>query len=283
MIETYKRSELAKLCQEHEFRFSKALGQNFLADRNIIEKILDASGAEPDDDVFEIGAGAGALTVPLAKRARRVFAVEIDHRLIPILKRVTEGIGNIEILHDDYLRIDPGGFSERHTLIGNLPYSLTSPILAKAIEERPQRMVFMVQKEVAERLLAQPGGRDYGAISVLAQYHTEAKRVCDVSREVFMPRPNVDSMVLRFDPRDNARDDTETVRLMFRLVKAGFSMRRKTLRNSLGKLGVPEETLLSALEAVGVDPGLRAETLAPRRYYAIAEALRRAGAAERAQ
>ncbi|MDR3305580.1 MAG: 16S rRNA (adenine(1518)-N(6)/adenine(1519)-N(6))-dimethyltransferase RsmA [Clostridiales Family XIII bacterium] len=277
MIETYKRTELSKLREACGFQFSKALGQNFLVDRNIIEKILDGADVSETDDIIEIGAGAGALTVPLARRARFVYAVEIDRRIIPMLRLAAEGLDNVEIVHADFLLLDPRTLTERYKLIGNLPYSITTPILARAIEGRgagmPERMVFMVQKEVGERLLAPPGSRTYGAISVLVQYYCAAERICDVSREVFVPKPNVDSMVIRFTPYNDLADDPEIAREMFRIVKAGFGMRRKTLRNSLGRLGYTEGTLLAALEAIGIDPARRAETLGARDYYTLAKTL----------
>ncbi|MDR1796217.1 MAG: 16S rRNA (adenine(1518)-N(6)/adenine(1519)-N(6))-dimethyltransferase RsmA [Clostridiales Family XIII bacterium] len=288
MREPYNKSELAALCKAFGFTFSKSLGQNFLVDRNIAAKIADACGLDAGADVVEIGAGAGALTVLLAARARRVFAVELDGHLIPMLSAVCEGLPNVTVLHEDFLKIEPGRLSPRYVLAGNLPYQITSQVLAKAAEGAGGagamggggggdagclRMVFMVQKEVADRLLAAPGGRTYGAISVLVQYHCEPELVCDVSREVFMPKPKVGSAVVRLTPRGNAADDPAVTARMFRLVKAGFGQRRKTLRNALASAGYPEDTLLAALEAAGIDPARRAETLGPRDWYRLAEAL----------
>ena len=274
MIEVWKASELAKLCEDTGFRFSKKLGQNFLTDGNIAAKIVSATGAGADDAVVEIGAGAGALTVLLARQAARVIAVEFDPRAAALLSRATEGMENVEIRVADFLQLPLSEFPQPYRLVGNLPYQITTPIITKVLEEKdaplPEAMVFMTQKEVADRLLAPPGGRDYGAISVLVQYLCEAERICEVSREVFRPRPGVDSAVIRLRPRDRGDDDAETTALMFRLVRAGFGMRRKTLRNALAKTAPSESALLLALEAAGIDPGRRAETLSPRDFYRLA-------------
>ncbi|MCL2492709.1 MAG: 16S rRNA (adenine(1518)-N(6)/adenine(1519)-N(6))-dimethyltransferase RsmA [Clostridiales bacterium] len=281
MIEVWKASELAKLCKESGFQFSKKLGQNFLTDGNIAGKIVEAvcADAAAGTAVVEIGAGAGALTVPLAQRAARVIAVEFDPRAAALLTRATEGLENVEICIADFLTLLLSAFPRPYRLVGNLPYQITTPIIAKVLEEKnaplPETMVFMVQKEVADRLLAPPGGRDYGAISVLVQYTCETERICEVSREVFRPRPGVDSAVIRLKPRGKAGDDAETAAFMFRLVRAGFGMRRKTLRNALMGAAPSESALLAALAAAEIDPGRRAETLSPRDFYRLAAALQK--------
>ena len=308
MIEIWKRSELDRLSRAHGLRYSKALGQNFLTDRNVLEKIADAASLSPDDHVVEIGPGLGALTVFLARAAGRVTAVEIDGRLVPALHEAVAGLPDTEIVNEDFLgfALPDGPFK----VVGNLPYSITTPIIAKLYERSgagvvvptggartgsgdstggartgsgampevpgpPDLAVLMVQKEVAERLVSPPGKKAYGAISVLVQYNTEAEILFPVSREVFVPKPGVDSAVLRLRPRDLSADDPAVAARMFRLVRAGFDMRRKTLRNSLARSGFPEAALLAALEAAGVDPGRRAETLSPREFYALAAALPR--------
>ena len=294
MIEIWKRSELDRLIRAHGLRYSKAYGQNFLTDRNTLERIAIAAELTPDDHVIEIGPGLGALTIVLAQAAGRVTAVEIDGRLIPALKEATAGLPNIEIIKEDFLKF---GMRKDCKVVGNLPYNITTPIITKLYEqdrsaqryayppgrgpepETPGRLpppklaVLMMQKEVAERLVSLPGRKTYGAISVLVQYYAEAELLFAVSPEVFVPKPAVDSAVLRLRPRDLSGDDPETAARMFRLVRAGFDMRRKTLRNSLARAGFPEESLLAALNEAGIDPGLRAETLSPREFYRLAEAL----------
>jgi len=328
MIEIYKRTELDRLMKTYGLHFSKGLGQNFLTDKNLLEKIVDGAGLTQDDHVVEIGAGLGGLTVLLAHAAGRVTAIEIDRRLIPALREATEGLPNVELVNEDFLKYEwsrgdgANGQSEtnpqKFKIVGNLPYNITTPVIAKLFEAgsggagpdsvrpdgasldnasrdnpgpdslltapgcagpgslRPapfECAVFMIQKEVAERLLSPPGKKAYGAISVLVQYHTEAEMLFHVSREVFIPKPKVDSAVIRLRPKDLSGDDPAVAALMFRLVRAGFDQRRKTLRNSLSAAGFPEETLLAALEKAGVDPVRRAETLSPRDFYRVASQL----------
>jgi 16S rRNA (adenine1518-N6/adenine1519-N6)-dimethyltransferase len=289
VIETYKKTELEKLIRAHRLRPSKFLGQNFLTDRNIAEKIVRSLNIAPEDRVVEIGPGAGALTVLLAQLAGRVTAVELDRRIMPALREATEGLPAIGLVNEDFLKFDvsagqaagegtaqnAGAFK----IVGNLPYYITTAIIAKLYEppkgglapSPPALAVFMVQKEVAERLISPPGKKTYGAISVLVQYYTEAELLFEVSREVFTPKPGVDSAVIRLTPRDLSADDPEASARMFRLVRAGFDMRRKTLRNSFASAGFSEAALLAALETAGIDPIRRAETLSPRDFYAVAK------------
>ena len=312
MIDIWKRSELDKLMRKHGLRCSKALGQNFLTDKNILEKIVRAADIQKGDHIIEIGAGLGALTVLLAQaQTGRVTAVEIDRRLIPALREAVSGLSNVEIVNEDFLKYDlprdkekPTGScrqaadscrqaadsceraadsSRQHNeeisrslkIVGNLPYNITTPVIIKLIEESASfsRAVLMMQKEVAERLVAPAGKKTYGAISVLVQYYTEAEILFTVSREVFSPKPGVDSAVISLVPKDLSARDPETAACMFRLVRAGFDMRRKTLRNSLASAGYPEETLLAALKSADVDPVRRAETLSPDDFYNIASQL----------
>ena len=271
---------------------SKSLGQNFLMDRNILEKIVDAAGLSPEDHVVEVGAGVGGLTVLLAQAAGRVTAVELDRRLVPALEEATEGLSNVEIDNEDFLKYDLAKAARRggdgaYKVVGNLPYYITTPIIAKLFEKDgggapppvtlpaspPALAVLMVQKEVADRLLSPPGKKTYGAISVLVQYYAEAEPLFPVSREVFFPKPQVDSAVIRLTPRDISADESAITEHMFRLVRAGFDQRRKTLRNSLAAVGHPEPILLVALEKAGIDPIRRAETLSPRDFYALASHL----------
>ncbi|GHU63679.1 ribosomal RNA small subunit methyltransferase A [Clostridia bacterium] len=273
MIETWKRSELDRLKKAYGVEPSKSLGQNFLTDGNIANRIADAAGAGSDDVVVEIGPGLGALTVTLAQRCRRVIAVELDRKLLPALGAVVAGAGNVEIIHEDFMKLRAEDLPERFILVGNLPYYITTPLVARAIELAPIRSVFMMQREVAERLLSAPGKKTYGAITVLVRYHCVAELVINVSREVFAPKPGVDSSVVCLTPKRTTKIQPETEALMFRLVRAGFDMRRKTLRNSLARIGYPEATLLAAMEEAGIDPVRRAETLSPEEFYLLAQCL----------
>ena len=284
MIETWKKTELEKLIRAHGFRCTRSLGQNFLVDRNTLEKVVRGAELSADDHVIEPGAGAGALTVLLAQAAGRVTAVEIDGRLIPLLREATEGLPNVDIIHGDFLKRHGDGSSAPASfkLVGNLPYYITTPIIASLFEpgeggvrpKPPALAVFMVQKEVAERLISPPCKKAYGAITVLVQYHADVELLSTVSREVFTPRPNVDSAIIRLRPKDLSGDDAETASIMFRLVRAGFDMRRKTLRNSLAAAGFSPNDMASAFERTGIDPIRRAETLSPRDFYTLASALK---------
>jgi len=281
MIEIWKKSELEALRTAYGFHYSKSYGQNFLTDKNTLEKIVSFAELAPEDHVVEIGPGLGALTVLLAQTAGRVTAVEIDGRLIPALQQVTKGLPQIEIVNEDFLKYDIGAIRNPYKLVGNLPYYITTPIVAKLFEPRPDGTmpippvlaVFMMQKEVAERLISPPGKKAYGAISVLVQYYAEIELLAKVSREVFVPKPGVDSAVIRLRPKDVSGDDPEVRARMFRLVRAGFDMRRKTLRNSLARTGFSEAELLAALEAAGIASDRRAETLSPRDFYTLASLL----------
>jgi len=291
MIEIWKRTELEKLMRKHKLYFSKSYGQNYLIDRNILEKISNAAEIASGDHLIEIGPGLGALTIMLAQKlgresGGRVTAVEIDNRLIPALNEVLEGFLNIEIVNENFMKYklpDRG-----YKIIGNLPYYITTPIIAKLYEPAtqgdgktlrkkepspPELAVFMMQKEVAERLLSTPGKKSYGAISVFVQYYAEIEFLFGVSREVFVPKPKVDSAVVRLRPKDLTGNDPAATERMFRLVRSGFNMRRKKLRNSLKQSGFSDEELTAALDKAGVDPGCRAETLSPQDFYNIASFL----------
>lgn len=276
MIETWKRTELDRLRKAYGLDAAKSLGQNFLIDGNIVNKIADAACADPSAHVVEIGPGLGALTVALAKRARRVTAVELDKKVLPALNEVVSGLDNVEIINEDFLKLTESDLPEKYALVGNLPYYITTPILARAVELAPLRAVFMMQREVADRLLSPPGKKTYGAITVLVRHHCEAELVMNVGRDVFSPKPGVDSAVVCLTPKQRADDfipDPKTEALMFRLVRAGFDMRRKTLRNSLMRTGYAEADLLAALDEAGIDKTRRAETLSPEDFYLLAQCL----------
>jgi len=274
-MKLYSPATIAAIKDKYGFRFTKSLGQNFLIDQNVIEKILDESLIEKEDLVIEIGPGIGVLTAAVAQRAGKVIAVEIDKNLIPILRETLKDYENIEILHQDILKTDLGEIIRKNeqingertravSIIGNLPYYITTPILMKILEERvpASRITVMLQKEVADRMKAGPGTKAYGALSVAVQYYAAVTHVATVPRDVFIPKPNVDSTVVRLDIRKERLVDLIDENVFFECVKKGFGQRRKTLLNSLtGICGLDKNEVLLALNSAGIDAGRRAETL----------------------
>jgi len=262
----YKKTELKDIINRYNITISKSLGQNFLTDGNIISKIVESLQIEEDDFLVEIGPGMGALTCSLSEKARNVVAVEIDRRLIPALKETLSEVSNTVIINEDFLKADLNeltGGSE-YKLVGNLPYYITSPIIMKVLEQGPLpvQMVFMTQKEVAERLTAKAGTKDYGAITVAANYYSEVEYLFTVSKEVFFPKPKVDSAVISMKPYKKPPVCVTDEKIFFEVVKAGFGQRRKTLGNSLKQIeGLSPEMVRAALSDAGTDKTRRAETL----------------------
>jgi 16S rRNA (adenine1518-N6/adenine1519-N6)-dimethyltransferase len=266
MIDIYKKSELTALLSRHKFTMSKSLGQNFLTDRNIIEKIADALDITEDDLVVEIGPGVGSLTKELSEGASLVKSVEIDRKLLPLLDEVLRDSPNTQIINEDFMKVNLSELVEgrAYKLIGNLPYYITTPIIMKVLEEgpKPESMVFMIQKEVAQRLSAKPGTKDYGTITVAAGYYCKIEYLFTVSREVFLPKPNVDSAVIRMTPYKDLPVKVEDSNILSKVIKAGFGQRRKTLSNSLKQVdGLSGDDVKLALKRSEIDPRRRAETL----------------------
>lgn len=265
------------------FRHSKSLGQNFLSDEAAAARIAKASGAGPGDLLVEIGAGAGMLTRHLAENAGRVLAVEIDERLLPILKQRLSGIKNVDIINDDILKVDfedlvrdygvlpDGRKAERLLIAGNLPYYISTPILLGLLEKRvpAESVTVMLQKEFADKVTAAPASPGYGVLAVLLQYCCEAERILEVSRESFHPRPKVDSSVIRLSMRPGVFLGREYAAC----VKKAFSARRKTLGNALsGYRGAGKEEAAALIRATGIDPARRAETLTTEEFARLTEA-----------
>ncbi len=266
MTDIYKVSELSSLLKRHGFIMSKSLGQNFLTDRNIIDKIISSLEIKDGDLVLEIGPGAGALTLALSEKAEIIKAVEIDSKLLPLLHEVLDKAKNAEIINEDFMKADLVILTEGkpYKLIGNLPYYITTPIIMKVLEEgpHPESMVFTIQKEVAQRLSAKPGKKDYGSITVAANYYCEVEYLFTVSREVFIPKPKVDSAVIKMTPYKKPRVKVMDESIFFGLVRAGFGQRRKTLSNSLKQMESLNTTQIKkALADADIDPMRRAETL----------------------
>lgn len=250
----------------------KRFGQNFLIDRNILVKILDASGLNADSCILEIGAGLGTVTSEAAHKAKQVVAVEKDKDLIPVLQETAGGLGNVEILQADFLELDMEEFltsrfgKNRCTVIANLPYYITTPIIVKLlnVKSRIDRMVLMVQKEVADRIKASPDTPNYGSLSVLIQYHCAIDIIAQAKRTIFYPAPEVDSSVVRLDVRQTPAVVVPDEALFFKIVRASFGQRRKTLLRSLSgspDLGWSKEKARTALDRAGIDPSRRGETL----------------------
>ena len=274
-------NQIKSLLARHGFRFSKSMGQNFLIADWVPREIAKASGAHPDAGVLEIGPGIGCLTRELAGRAGKVVSVELDRSLLPILEETLAGRDNVEIVSGDILKLDIRQTTlEMPWLSGfaacaNLPYNITTPAITALIEAQCFfAITVMIQKEVAQRICAQPGTKDYGAFSVFCQYHTAPELLFEVPPDCFLPAPKVTSAVVRMVPRPVPAevDDPDH---FFRVVKAAFALRRKTLLNSLAaNLDRPREDILRALEACGVPPDTRGERLSIPQFAQLSKALR---------
>ncbi|ENY8963169.1 16S rRNA (adenine(1518)-N(6)/adenine(1519)-N(6))-dimethyltransferase RsmA [Clostridioides difficile] len=259
-----------EVVQKYNFKFSKSLGQNFLIDSNIIDKILSGARITRGDNIIEVGPGIGTLTREMGKIAEKVVAIEIDRNLIPILKDTLSDLDNTEVVNQDILKVDiqelvkdklNGGPVK---LVANLPYYITTPIVMKFLEEDipVTDIVVMVQKEVADRMNAIPSTKDYGALSIAVQYYCETEIVAKAPRHMFIPQPNVDSTVIGLHVRDKRKYDVNNEEIFFKTVKASFGQRRKTLLNSLGGLGfLNKDEIREILKEANIDEKRRGETL----------------------
>ncbi|WP_303820861.1 16S rRNA (adenine(1518)-N(6)/adenine(1519)-N(6))-dimethyltransferase RsmA [Ruminococcus flavefaciens] len=271
-----------EILSRHGFSFSKGLGQNFIINPDICPKIAENGNACKGFGVLEIGTGIGVLTAELAKRADKVTAVEIDTRLLPILEETLADFDNVKIINEDVMKCDLHKLIEeelgglRVAVCANLPYYITSPIIMMLLESRLpiESITVMVQKEAAQRLCAKVGTRESGAITVGVNYYGTVKNLFGVSRGSFMPAPNVDSAVIRIDLNGEHRLDEESERFFFRVVKAGFSQRRKTLANSLASvMGIPKDRVYSALTGLGLPEAARIEQLDMEQLIALSAEL----------
>lgn len=258
--------------QKYHFNFQKKYGQNFLIDTHVLEKIIAASEIGPDDFVLEIGPGIGTMTQYLCEAAREAAAVEIDRNLIPVLEDTLSAYKNVEIIHADILKLDIADFIQRKNhgkpikVVANLPYYITTPIVMGLLEGRLpiQSITIMVQKEVAERMQAKAGGKDYGALSLAVQYYAKAKIVANVPPNCFMPRPKVGSAVIRLTRHAAPLVHTEDEALMFRIIRASFNQRRKTLANGIANAGIlplTKEQIQEGINKLGVSANIRGEKL----------------------
>jgi len=276
------------VCSRDDLRPNKRLGQHFLRDRSVINEIIERSGFIESDSVLEIGPGLGALTIPLAGRVNRVLAVEKDGRLTETLgQRLSQqGIANVTLINDDILKVDLRKIIEREEgkikAIGNLPYNISSPFLERLFNHRHliSMAVLMFQYEFAERLLASPGGKEYGALTVLIRYDADVSPLIHVSRDSFYPRPKVGSMVVRIDMEGMHARRSADDRFFSMVVKGAFAHRRKTILNSLGRTLSTYESIeiRDALNICNIDPMRRAETLDIDEFITLADTLKRMGA-----
>lgn len=261
-----------EIIQKYSFAFQKKFGQNFLIDPRVLDKIITAAGVTKDDMVLEIGPGIGTMTQYLAETARQVVAVEIDPGLIPILNETLEAYGNITVLNEDILKVDIKQLAERYNggrpikVVANLPYYITTPIIMGLFEgDVPiDNITVMVQKEVADRMQTGPGSKDYGALSLAVQYYAEPYIVANVPPNCFIPRPGVGSAVIRLTRHEKPPVDVEDPPLMFKLIRASFNQRRKTLQNGLNnspELLYSKEQIAEAIASLGVSPTIRGEAL----------------------
>jgi 16S rRNA (adenine1518-N6/adenine1519-N6)-dimethyltransferase len=262
------------ILEKYGFSFKKSLGQNFLIDTNILKRIVDFASIGENTGAIEIGPGIGALTEQLARKSKKVVAFEIDQRLLPILQDTLSPYENVKVIHKDVLEADVRGVMEEEfqgiddiMVVANLPYYVTTPIIMKLLEEGlPIRgIVVMLQKEVADRISAKPGTKDYGSLSIAVQYYTEAETVMIVPKTVFVPQPNVDSAVIRLTKREHPAVTVKNEAFFFQVTRASFAQRRKTILNNLtsqlpnGK--EKKDEILQALEKSGIEPVRRGETL----------------------
>ena len=273
-----------EVVQKHNFKFSKSLGQNFLIDTNVIDRILEGARVQEGDYVIEVGPGIGTLTKEMGRTAEKVVAIEIDKTLIPILEETLSDFPNIEVINQDILKVDVQELVKEKLnggpvkLIANLPYYITTPIVMKFLEEDipVTDIVVMVQKEVADRMNAQPNSKDYGALSVAVQYYCDTEIVAKAPRHMFMPQPNVDSTVIGLHVREEKKYNVDNEDIFFKTVKASFGQRRKTLLNSLGGLGfLSKDQIKIALQEANIDEKRRGETLSIEEFASLSNAVNR--------
>lgn len=275
-----------EVLQKYEFVFQKKFGQNFLIDTHVLDKIINAAEITKEDFVLEIGPGIGTMTQYLACAARAVYAVEIDKALIPILEDTLQDYDNVTVLNEDILKVDIRKLAEEHNqgkpikVVANLPYYITTPIIMGLFEEHVpiESITVMVQKEVADRMQVGPGTKDYGALSLAVQYYAEPYIVANVPPNCFMPRPKVGSAVIRLTRHKEAPVKTVDEKLMFRLIRASFNQRRKTLVNSLKnspELSFSKEEIQAAIAACGFSEGVRGEALTLADFAALTNELKK--------
>lgn len=268
--------------EKHGFNFSKALGQNFLINPSVCPRMAEMCGVDENSGVIEVGTGVGVLTAELAKKAKKVVAIELDTRLLPVLQETLCDFDNIEVVNADVMKVDlheliKEKFGNMKVFVcANLPYYITSPVITMLLESNLpiEAVTVMIQKEAADRLLTPVGSRESGAITVCTNYYSVPTQLFNVSRGSFMPAPNVDSTVIRLDIRKEPAVKVSDEKKFFRIVKAAFAQRRKTVVNSVSSsLGISKAEIISALENAGLDLNIRAEKLTMENFAALCENL----------
>lgn len=270
--------------QKYQFAFQKRFGQNFLIDSHVLDKIVNAAGITQDDCVLEIGPGIGTMTQYLAENAGHVVAVEIDRNLIPILKETLADYDNVTVINEDILRVDIKALAEEYNggkpikVVANLPYYITTPIIMGLFESGVpiDNITVMVQKEVADRMKEGPGSKDYGALSLAVQYYAEPEIVANVPPNCFIPRPNVGSAVIRLTRHKEMPVEVKDPALMFKIIRASFNQRRKTLQNGLGnapELPYTKEQIAAAIAEMGLTPTIRGEALSLAQFAQLSDIL----------
>ncbi len=272
-IKDYKTQDLVK---KYNFKFSKSLGQNFLIDDSVLTDIVEGAEVNKDDLIIEIGPGVGSLTAQLIGKAKKVVSIELDNDLIPILQEELGQYENFTLIHKDALKVDFNeiiGDEKSVKLVANLPYYVTTPIIVKLLKDNYnfKSLTIMIQKEVAERINAEPNCKEYGALSLLVQYYCDTKIVRKVSPGSFIPRPKVDSIVIRLDRLSEKRVEVKDEKLMFEIIRNAFNMRRKTMWNAIKFLGMKKENIEKAFELSGIDQKRRGETLSLHEFAILSD------------
>lgn len=283
MIENNISKETIELIKKYNFYFQKKFGQNFLIDAHVLNKIIKSADIDKDDLIIEIGPGLGTLTKRLAKEAKKVVAIEIDKKLIPILEEIFVDFKNIELINEDVLKVDFNEVLKNKNeyksvkIVANLPYYITTPIIMKIFEENVlvDTLTIMIQKEVASRILASPSTKDYGALSLGVKYYSDCELIANVPANCFMPRPNVNSAVIKLTKKEKEYKDIDEL-FLFKLIRASFMQRRKTLQNSIlnsKELNIKKEDIISVLKELSISENIRGEALSLSDFVEITKKL----------
>lgn len=265
------------IVEKYGFRFTKSLGQNFLTDLRVVDDIIAGAEITKADSVIEIGPGVGTLTRKLLEHAGKVTAIELDEDLIPILTEELKEFDNLTLVHGDAVKLDLKAIAdgERVKFVANLPYYVTTPIIAGILNSGMdfESLTIMVQKEVAERMAAVPGTKDYGSLTILVRYYCDTKVVKNVPPSAFIPRPKIDSTVIRLIKLDKPRAEVDDEKLFFNIVRHSFNMRRKTLVNGLKSMGLTKETIDESMAECGIGSNVRGETLSVEEFARLSNAI----------
>lgn len=267
-----------EVVKKYGFRFTKSLGQNFLIDNSVLTDIIEGAEIDSEDTIIEIGPGVGTLTRELLRRAKEVYAIELDTSLIPILNEELKEFNNFKLINEDALKVDFNKIIESNKsvkLVANLPYYVTTPIISKLLlgGYKFKSLTIMIQKEVAERIASEPDCKEYGSLSLLVQYFCNVSIIRKVSPECFVPRPKVESIVLKMDRLDEPRVKVKDEKLFFAVVRSAFNMRRKTLWNALKSLKVDSASMENAFNDAGIDPKRRGETLSIEEFAKLSDSI----------